>query len=60
MSRHDKTKRILMVEKYHELKSSLQVTETWKQEYSNDKPSTKATVQKTTLKSFIKTIGSMN
>ena len=40
MSRHDNTKRIFMVEKYHELKSSLQVIESWKKEYQNDKPPT--------------------
>ena len=41
MSRHDNTKRILS---YHELKGSLQVNESWKQEYPNDKQSTEATV----------------
>ena len=33
-----------MVEKNHELKSSLQVIESWKQEYPNDKPPTAKTV----------------
>ena len=33
-----------MVEKYHELKSSLQVIESWKREYPNDKPPTEAPV----------------
>ena len=45
MSRHDNTKSIFMVENYHELKSSLQVIESWKQEYPNDKPPTEATLQ---------------
>ena len=57
MSRLDNKKRIFMVEKYHELKSSLLVIESWKQEYPNDNPLQRFC---TTLKSFIKTLGSMN
>ena len=40
MSRDDNTKSIFIVEKYHELKSSLQVIESWKPEYPNDKDQT--------------------
>ena len=36
MPRHDKDKRVFMIEKYHEFKSSLKVIEAWKQ----DKPPT--------------------
>ena len=47
---HNNTKRIFMVENYQELKSSLQVIDSWKQEYPNDKPPTEATVLYTDLK----------
>ena len=40
MPRHDKDKRVFMIEKYHEFKSSLKVIEAWKQEYPDDKPPT--------------------
>ena len=40
LPRHDKDKRIFMVEKYHEFKSSLKAIEAWKQKFpwSNEVP----------------------
>ena len=40
MPRHDEDKRVFMVEKYHEFKSSLKVIEAWKQKFPDIKPPT--------------------
>ena len=44
MSRHTKDKRIFMVEKYNQFKSSLKVIESWKQNFPNINPPAVGTI----------------
>ncbi len=44
MPRFDQDNKIFMVEKYHELQSSLRVIEAWKEEFPDIKPPIPATI----------------